>query len=887
MTQYEICQVPTYKKTYEKSEKSLGDINEIVNLMIKDFCYHERLHKTDILKLFVDIDYLALHNPTVSLQQVFNNLCEFLNIEMDDISYTTNAAVETGSHHIVIPKYYMSSTRQKHLWSHFIKTYKCNKEIDYALCDKDIWFRLPNQTKEGKVGTKHIIKQGELKDFILKYIPDDSVEYIHSEVFETNVKVSKTKSTKIKVIIEDNVNDVDDVEEVIEEQISTGILDLNIDEIKYYIANDGFINEVKIHNSWIVLAGTFLSIMTPDNAYECWELATKKNGSINKNNEMKDHFKHMKPLIPDPIIGINSIRKQIKKEFPSIFNGWKTILKEQQEQEKKSFRETAKQKIREFKEAKDRAIEQVRENRERAKEFKDRIKEEVKEAKEEIKEAKQQAKEEERNLIEERRSNFTFVNNDNEAVDIIYSRITKDFIYTQGQMYYKIGNKWVFNEVGIYAMLLKFILEAELYKVNEPCALIAYSQNVGTAKAIREGLISKLIILNNDDKLYEKFHSTTKNKLCFKDGVLDFQTKTFTLWADIEDKTIYTTIIIERNYAEYFKNPNRTFINKIKDDIISKLFGDKTELALQFFSRAITGNIQDKNFMSYCGNRDCGKGIIYGNFKSAFGEYVTSFNLENMMCKRENNKSSDNAKENAWLIPFQYSRFAIAQETDENENNDIKQNYKISNKVMKNVVGGGDELEARGMRQNAFKFTIDTTIAFFGNNQLAISGTDSQQHHLKFSGVKQFITKELYDDYSKLGTDFISSYAIRDETLKDKVKTDDYSNAMVYLLYENYINISITVKTENDDEERVKSIRELIFNTFTITKNDKDRVAKDIVFESIKGDKKKILDELKEIGCVGDCNCKMYIEITDEKGEVSKKQVQAFKGLTLKSKISV
>ena len=64
----------------------------------------------------------------------------------------------------------------------------------------------------------------------------------------------------------------------------------------------------------------------------------------------------------------------------------------------------------------------------------------------------------------------------------------------------------------------------------------------------------------------------TKNKLCFKDGVLDFVNKKFTLWKDIPDKTIYTTIIIERNYATYFLKPDRTYIDLIKTDIISIVF---------------------------------------------------------------------------------------------------------------------------------------------------------------------------------------------------------------------------------------------------------------------------------------------------------------------------
>jgi hypothetical protein len=283
-----------------------------------------------------------------------------------------------------------------------------------------------------------------------------------------------------------------------------------------------------------------------------------------------------------------------------------------------------------------------------------------------------------------------FVNSDDEAIEAVMKELKNDFIYANGQMYMKYGNKWLKDDKFIDKLLLTRILESPIYRANEEGNLIPYSQNVKPAENIKKGLLAKLPILRKDDDLYDKFHTTTRNKLCFKDGVLDMKKKTFTLWENIPENTIYTTIIIERNYAEYFKNPDRKMIDEgISKAIFENLFGDKIKIALQFFARAIAGNVEDKNFMSYCGNRDCGKGILYTGFESAFGGYITPFNLENMMCVRESNKSSDLAKENAWLLPLEYARIVIAQETDGNENGNIKQKLKISNKMMKSVMSGG------------------------------------------------------------------------------------------------------------------------------------------------------------------------------------------------------
>jgi hypothetical protein len=649
---------------------------------------------------------------------------------------------------------------------------------------------------------------------------------------------------------------------------SIGILDQNISEIEYYCENGAFKTDVSEHTSWITLGGMFLSIMTPENAFKYWKLATDRDGSDNKKNEIYQQFKYIKMLLEDPIIAINSIRKNIKKIFPTIIENWK----QQQRQKQKEENEFLKSQLKKNKE-------QEKLQKQQEKIEKQLEKQLEKQQKQELKESEKQQK---RNKAEQTKSNYTFVSCDDQAINIIINEIQTKFIYCNNQMFYKDGNKWIHNDKTIDKLLMKYILESQLYRANEDYDLLPYCQNVKTACNIRTGLLSKLSIIRLDDKLYDKFHSSTKNKLCFIDGVLDLKHRCFTEWTKIPENTIFTTVIIDREFKAYFINPNKIFIDKIKTDIMDNLFGEKVNLALQFFSRAIGGNIEDKNFMSYSGNRNCGKGILYSLFSYAFGNYITSFNLENMICRRESNKSSDLAKENAWLLPLEFSRIAIAQETDENENDNIKEKLKISNKAMKSVMSGGDILKARALYQDPREFTIDATLAFFGNNELAINGDDSSQHHLKLNGVKQFITQEAYDENSKLGDAFISAYAIRDETLKEKIKTDDYSNAMVYLLYESFIDKSITIKNDIDDDNKEHSVRKLIFMTYELTNNDDDRISKDILYATLKADKKKILAELKQLDCVGDCNCKTTIETYNESGEIIKKRVQAFRGLKLK-----
>ena len=175
---YELCQVPSYKINYTNSKKINKPISTLYSVLNTDLQLHERLGKNDNLKLAVDVDKLRIHNLTKTLDHILNDICDYIKCEKNEISYTTNFSIEAGSHHIVIPKYFMNSIQQKQLWYDFRNIYKYGKEIDADIFGKDGWFRLPNQTKEAVSGTEHIVQQGELTDFVLKCV-EKSILYIY------------------------------------------------------------------------------------------------------------------------------------------------------------------------------------------------------------------------------------------------------------------------------------------------------------------------------------------------------------------------------------------------------------------------------------------------------------------------------------------------------------------------------------------------------------------------------------------------------------------------------------------------------------------------------------------------------------------------------------
>jgi hypothetical protein len=191
LKRYEVFQRKVYEDspyflTYDQSIKFVSDIDSLCKLLQFDFQLYEHIDQTSNLKLAIDIDNLTYNNPNKNLKMVIEDICRFLSCTEDDISYSSNFSVSSGNYHIVIPKYFLTAKKQYILWNIFKKIYKYGKEIDtYIFCNNSkegTNNRLPNQTKKCIFGTQHIIRKGNMKDFILHYIPETSTQFSNLNV---------------------------------------------------------------------------------------------------------------------------------------------------------------------------------------------------------------------------------------------------------------------------------------------------------------------------------------------------------------------------------------------------------------------------------------------------------------------------------------------------------------------------------------------------------------------------------------------------------------------------------------------------------------------------------------------------------------------------------
>jgi len=448
------------------------------------------------------------------------------------------------------------------------------------------------------------------------------------------------------------------------------------------------------------------------------------------------------------------------------------------------------------------------------------------------------------NALEENK-NITIVKNDTEARDIIYEKIKDIVKYSNGTFYIKKEHIWIKEVQYIEDWLFKNITESDIWKLNQFGLVQSYVQDYCHAKHIYE-LLTKELRLKKDDTFVDKLHTTTTGKICFIDGVLDFVNKKFYKWEDITFE-YYSCIQIPLQFAEYYLSPNMEIINIIRNDILMPLFDKDIDRALHFFSRAMSGFTGDKNYGTYLGNRNCGKGILYALFES-FYEYLKPFELSNVLVSRNDNKTQETSRMLYWLFEFEFSRLAFAQETPQPE-----ENLKINGRLFKKINSGGDTIVARrNYDRKDTNFIIDTTMFIAGNNELKYSEEDVKEQEISFVGVKQFKTQE---EINKMKEDKVDervwkSFRVKDPNLKNKVKTEEFKLAFIYLIYSSFKNQAVPVKivkNDDNDEESNQSLQQRILNDYIITSNKSDYILCTEI--NIKGfDKSKVTKSLEEMG---------------------------------------
>jgi len=356
---------------------------------------------------------------------------------------------------------------------------------------------------------------------------------------------------------------------------------------------------------------------------------------------------------------------------------------------------------------------------------------------------------------------------------------------------------------------------------------VLYWANFSAAEKLVKCVLQRISLQTTD---YAKFHSTTKHRFCFLDGVLDFKAKRFYTWDQI-DFEYYPVVQIPIVFG-YFE-PCRSSMKEIMDKVLEPLFGEGLPLAMNYLSRSLAGCTEDKNFATYLGNRNCGKGVLFELLKG-FGDYVGAFPVKNILCER-NGKGVETARDLYWLMEFEFMRLAVSQEVPPELTG-----MKLKTEAVKKICSGGDTQTARrNYDKRDTHFQVETSLFLMGNDPIQMDG-DVQEHHLFFESAIQFKPQAFIDQVREQQGD-TRKYRVADMTIKEKCASPAWRLAFIQIMFEAFQDKPITVETEI-------MISNPIMNAFYedwIVTGDKEDVVLGTELEYLG---KKLKSELKLIG---------------------------------------
>jgi hypothetical protein len=199
---YKVSNYRLENKDFEKNKLEFENIKDLIKeLEENDNSYHFRIHKNTKYIFFGDID--NLNQPIDSFITMLKSFLKSrydLELEKKDFRYTKNN-VKNSSYHFSIPKWNLKVEKLKEIFQNFQDEYKVQlgntKAIDTTIYSEH-WFRCPYQSKGNGDNAIHEVVEGDTKDFIIDYIPENSMD-IDDKIITKNKKKDNTIIASLKV----------------------------------------------------------------------------------------------------------------------------------------------------------------------------------------------------------------------------------------------------------------------------------------------------------------------------------------------------------------------------------------------------------------------------------------------------------------------------------------------------------------------------------------------------------------------------------------------------------------------------------------------------------------------------------------------------------------
>ena len=313
-----------------------------------------------------------------------------------------------------------------------------------------------------------------------------------------------------------------------------------------------------------------------------------------------------------------------------------------------------------------------------------------------------------------------------------------------------------------------------------------------------------------DDKWFDKTSGSSLGYLLFEDGIYDMNKGTFT-------KGFNPKIVFHCSIHHKFPERIKEDVDYANEISFKAMCGsNKKSLPLRVaLARALAGDIEAKKFYFCPGKTNAGKSKLVTMFRTCFGDFVQTFNAENL-AYNEKGGTSDEAQKNRWAYLIRFARIIFS--------NEVNMKKVLNGNDIKKVAAGGDEMIGRTHFQEEVNFVPHFTAFCMLNDIPEIQPLDNAVYGrlVYYEFEKQFVEDPTEEYHVKM-----------DKNLEKKIKEQRFINGFIHLILDAYKYYLKNGQPEFDElakEEwtvegmKDKNLANIIAESYHITKDDKDYI---------------------------------------------------------------
>jgi hypothetical protein len=381
------------------------------------------------------------------------------------------------------------------------------------------------------------------------------------------------------------------------------------------------------------------------------------------------------------------------------------------------------------------------------------------------------------------------IKDDYEGATILVEKLKDDLRVSPNNVYIRDGFIWTSDEERVKTLMRVVCMRLNLVRLNAFGDETAYSTN----KSGRENIVSvamDLLKATPNPNFEDVMFKSTLNKVCFQNGVYNFQEHTFTTWKDVRD--VYTPFVIPRDY----KLRDEVKIREVYQKVFMTIFENKDNLAkeiLSMFANALSGAVNEK-YMGVClGHRSSGKGVLTDLCQNAFGNYTGTIMTGNLMMSND----LEPERKYGCLLSQRWARLIFGNEAKMDEG---RKDCSYDGNFIKSIQGG-DKFRGRMLHKNPVDFYLQGKMILMINDMPKFQPADCLEAMEFYEFPYKFVSEENMDEKEKL-----PYFRQADPDIKNYIRNEDVGMAFFHLLTDYYAPVRVVSK------EQVASKRDVLMD---------------------------------------------------------------------------